>query len=250
MGREKTMTSSTEASRPKPKSFNWIVARYLFVVALVVLTVLFLICAEWNNALTKLFESLKLDVGSISALFATFAVIFLFGIDKEIRSTCGITIVRKGSNRNTFESSLGIVTLILAIAALIAMWLVIRTIGLTIQKYIVEATPIGNGYFASDIFYVLSFILTANLCFTLYRTLASSKDGDGEKGILNWIVVPIQALIIGLVVILPRYNDKVLTDVIGGINGYVTVVAVFIGSLTLLCFVWDRLRDRKQKPSE
>jgi hypothetical protein len=192
-----------------------------------------------------LFESLKLDVGSISALFATFAVVFLFGIDKEIRSKCKITIVRKGNNRNIFENSLGIVALILAIVAVIAIWLVIRTIGLTIQKYTTEATPSGYGYLTSDIFYVLSFILTANLCFTLFRTLGNINDGDGEKGILDWITVPIQALIIGLVVILPRYNDPVLTDAIGGINGYVAVVAVFIGSLTLLCLVWDRLRGRK-----
>ena len=90
MGREKIMTSSTEASSSKPNSIIWIVARYVFVGFLVALAVLFLVCTEWNNALTTLFESLKLDVGSISALFATFAVVFLFGIDKEIRSKCSI----------------------------------------------------------------------------------------------------------------------------------------------------------------
>ncbi len=225
------------------------------IVVFVLVASIFLVGYIWDNQRALIFNSLPFDFGSVSSLFVTFVIVLLFGMDTEIWCSSRLAIVGK-SDSEVRKSSLGIVILALGIVGIIGIWLTVRTIGLFVHRYIIEvmvnSKPTFYPYFISDIFTMIGFILIANLCFTLLRTLrdVGNNANIGEKGdpmvlVQDLITTPIQAIIIGLVTIIPRYGDDLFLASVGGMNGYVTVVGVSLVSLVVLCGVWLYLRAKK-----
>lgn len=114
------------------------------------------------------------------------------------------------------------------------------------MRYLLQS---GYDFLTGDVFAIISYVLITSLCFTLHTSFAKirgeSKNQDGQTDIRiirGLIMAPIQAVIIGLITILPRYNESGLTDLIGGTYGFVAVVATLIGVLVLLYFIWERMR--------
>ena len=102
---------------------------------------LFFACYEWNSLRVLIFGSVNFDFGSVTALFATLAIILLFKIDEDVKNKCGLAIGGKNDKSDTSGKgayTLGIIILLLAIVSLIATWLSIRIIGLTFQRYIIQ----------------------------------------------------------------------------------------------------------------
>jgi hypothetical protein len=191
------------------------------------------------------------DYGSLAALTLTVSIVILLGIDKEIWRNSGISTSNL-QNTNYFKDNnlRGLIILALGVTAIVAIWLTIRASSISVFRYLIDS---NYSFLVGDIFYILSFILITNICFTLHTTFAKIKQESSTQGehtdvrvIRGLIGVPIQAVIIGLITILPRYSESGLTSVIGGIYGYVAVVAVLITVLVLLYLVWANLRSKTQ----
>lgn len=247
-----------------------IIFRYILVAIFVFLTIIFLIGYFWKDKNIILFNdlpsdfsyissffselvALPLDFGSISSLFAALAVALLLRIDSEIWTLSNlenVIINNENSNKNVRQRSLGTAILLLGIAGIIGIWLSIRTFGIFTSKYIVEAmveSKLTNfPYFISDIFTMIGFILITNLCFTLVETLSkATKNNKQIETIQDLITTPIQATIIGLIIILPRYSDYLFISSVGGINGYIMVIGILLASLVVLCLLLLHLKKPK-----
>ena len=197
------------------------------------------------------FRSLKFwDWGSITSLMITFAIVLWLKVDEEARNKLN----------KTYEDNLWRVgILILASIGLIGIWLAIRSMGLLFVKYLVEET---SEYLQGDIFTLISFILTANLCFTLLRTFATigekekneggraqkpkDKKTNNEKEVTPKLIdVAMQVLIIGLITFIPRYYDQGLLSIIGSSYAYVTILLAMIIALAIVAYVRWRLSPQK-----
>jgi hypothetical protein len=215
--------------------------RYVLIILFSYLAVISLLREFGKVPLSIYGIHLSLDYAGVSSLFATLVVVLYFRIDSEMRDNYEDAI---GKN-NHKEKSTGIVILALGIAALIGIWLAIRTIGLFIDRYVEVQNYV---YLSSNVFTIVGFILLANLCFTLQRTLVNTRQQSNDiKRIRGLITAPIQAIIIGLITILPRYNDPTLLNYIGETYGYVALVAVLIAALVALCLLWAHLNEASSK---
>jgi hypothetical protein len=217
----------------KRKEKGWLYVRYVLIILFSYFTVIFLLRNFGKVPLSVFGIHLSLDYGGVSSLLATLVIVLFFRIDSEMRDTYKLAIVGKDKQK---ENSMGIVVLALGIAALIGIWLAIRTIGVFVNRYVGEQ---DYTYLTSDVFSIIGFILLANLCFTLQRTLVSAR----QQRIQGLITAPIQAIIIGLITILPRYNDAGFLSTIGEMNGYVALVAVLVAALVALCLLWAYLKS-------
>ena len=117
-----------------------------------------------------------------------------------------------------------------------------RVIGLyVIRRYIL----IENGekaknwtYAERDIFQMVSYVLTANLCFTLMRALALTAGNGQTSGVIRGLIdVAIQAVIIGFLTLLPRYKDSDFLKNVGNSRGYVSIVISMVVSIVALVLV-------------
>ena len=202
-------------------------------------TLIFFISYSSSGIQTYIFGKISLDFGSLSSFFATIVIVLLFGIDRDIRKACNLAIVGK-SSESDFKSLWGVVILAVGIVGLIAIWLAIRTGGLSAYRYVIESNYV---FTIDDIFGIVSYILIANLCFTLVSTLSKTRGSSSDlESLRGLITVPIQAIIISLIIVIPRYDDSYfINNVVKGITGYVAIIAVLSASLVVLCMAWLRL---------
>ncbi len=117
-------------------------------------------------------------------------------------------------------------------AGVIALWLAIRKSGLTVYNGLFTE---GYGYHTRDVFDIIAYILTANLCFTLMTTFSKLKETR------HLVYVGIRAAIIGFLTFLPRYGDHNLIAAFGGgtlgIQGYMFVLSGILISLIVFTIV-------------
>ena len=93
----------------------------------------------------------------------------------------------------------------IALILFIAIWLGVRSFGLTGFRYLM-----GFPYDQYDILDLIAYALTINLVFTLFTKIPKTTT-------LNQIVnTAIQSLLIGIIVLLPKYGDP---DTLGRIGG-------------------------------
>jgi hypothetical protein len=195
------------------------------------------------------------DYGSLAALVFTISIVILLRLDSEIWHNSKISL-GKCSNKTTNSNSQntkcednnlrGLIILALGITAIIAIWLTVRLFGIMILRYVIEP---NYSFLVGDLFNLIGFILVANICFTLHTTFAKIKqESQGENAdvriVRGLMSIPIQAVIIGLITILPRYGETGFTKLLGGIPWYVAVVAVLVAVLALLYFIWENLRSK------
>lgn len=140
------------------------------------------------------------------------------------------------------------IVLVLILVGSTSLWLTVRVIGLyVIRRYILmESGEKAKKwiYMERDIFQMVSYVLTANLCFTLMRALAltagskQSAGGEQTSGVIAGLInVAIQAVIIGFLTLLPRYKDFQFLNKVGGPRGYVSIVISMIVSIVALVLV-------------
>lgn len=125
----------------------------------------------------------------------------------------------------------------LLLIGLLSLWMTIRSIGLYFKVFLAS-----NFYYTDDILILLSWLLTTNLCFTLFNALTIKPD-ELDANIKGMINVSIQAIVIGVITFLPR-NSIVQLARIGGAINYMMILIGLIISLTMLIFIKDKLTKR------
>lgn len=123
---------------------------------------------------------------------------------------------------------------------LVSFWLTIRVIALyTIQRYLLD---VSFNYHTRDIFEMLAYILTTNLCFSLFKALIIKSDNkDKTMEIKGFFDVAIQGIIIGLVIFIPRHGDPIFIERFGAPIHYVLIFLSMITSIAVLVFARQRL---------
>lgn len=183
----------------------------------------------------------NLDLGGIISLIATVAIILYFRLYGHIKKSI--------SDLKESRPFLSVIVFALAGIGLTGLWLTIRLIALFFVRYIsvvkVNDTFVGYYYQPTDIFLMLSYILTANLCFTLLETFAilgehKKKNGDKSLEIRELVNVAIQAVIIAFITFIPSYRDSSFSVYELTIR-YVVIGLTMIISLTVLLFARNRL---------
>ena len=129
-----------------------------------------------------------------------------------------------------------LVTFILIGATFIGLWLTIRVTGLFAKNYIFHE---GYLYTPYEILEILSYILLTRLCFTLFRTFEKIKTYKSPKKLVD---TTIQAVLISIITLLPKYEDIDLIFLIG-FWGFVFVLLCMAILLVSLTFVRVRIEE-------
>lgn len=205
---------------------RWYIIRCLIVLSLISI----LLVLGYLVYFLEYFLDVNLDWGGVFSLIATIILLFIVGLDQEIRKL----IVDK-----TYDSFWTVILLITASVGSIGVWLTIRVILLNLKILLFQES---YRYRPSAIFSIISFILAANLCFTLLR--AFKKIATAEIGIARELVrVAIQVVIISFIALLPRYNITELLMIIGGFGNFLVLLVTLIGVLTVLVFLYKSLSE-------
>jgi hypothetical protein len=141
-----------------------------------------------------------------------------------------------------------VIILILALAGFFGVWLTLRVLGLYFTLYLSGATP-SYHYLASNIFSFISYALASNLCFSLVRTFSAigRKELKEPKRIND--LVPelldtlLQAVLIGVLVFIPRFDDTTLLLAVGGIDHYLLILITLIATIVVLVYTRKRVRN-------
>jgi hypothetical protein len=171
----------------------------------------------------------SIDPDGVASLFLLSAVILFLKLDRDIRKTLKTPYKSLGN---------GIIIIFFMIAGIIALWFTIRTFGLIIRQSLFLIPDSDFNYTTSQIFFLLGYLLAANLCFSLAKTFQEIE--VKKDPIIKLLGAVIQAIIIGMITFIPRYADNSLVGVIGNGNAsigeilYVIVLVTFVGSLLLL----------------
>jgi hypothetical protein len=172
-----------------------------------------------------------LDKGGLESLFATVlvAVVWMYVGQKKLRSI----LVRARKNATSFPW-----ILVLVVTGFVGIWLSVRKLGLLVSQYLFVS---GYGYTQYEIIDTIAFVLAARLCFSLAKTLGDVEQGKG-KAIKQIIDATMQAVLIGLITILPRYGDSNLITQIT-INGYVLLLIGITITLAILSFLRQYVQE-------
>ena len=127
-----------------------------------------------------------LDWGGFSSIIATIIVVLCFGVLEKL-----FDHLKKLKSEG--YPSLALVILTLSSTGLLGIWLAIRMIGLNVRNLLLLE---GYNYSVNIVFVVITYILSANLCFTLSRTLERagtselSQEGREEatKGLIDVLI--------------------------------------------------------------
>jgi len=137
-----------------------------------------------------------------------------------------------------------LIILILVAIGLIGIWLTVRATTLYLrQNLLVE----GFSYLSSDIFQILSFLVTANLSFTLVRALwindkgTKSTEEESDNAIEGLADVIIQAIMVSLITLVPSYGNSEFLQRIGGPSNFVFILMAMTFAVLILVFVRQRL---------
>lgn len=215
-----------------------------------------IIIATFTTLVILVFVGIRIgmepDWGGVISLAITLALFFFFNIDGTIRN--GVERPSQGIYHEKFT-----VKAILLLLGLVVIWLSFRSMMLLLKNLLFEE---GYLYSVIEIFSIISFILSANLCFTLANVVQKSidqdqkpeagnspKEKDKEQGkradsketnfVGNLIEVATQVVIIGFIALLPRYNDTNLQATTGFI-GYLALTGFFLAAI----FVCMTIRKR------
>lgn len=194
-------------------------------------------------SILPIFE-LKLDLEGILSLVATAILLYLICwkcYHKNPLKLLPLLIVRSEGNK----ASLSRTTIVIALvgAGLIATWLVVRVVGLSVKNYLF----IDNYQYAPyDILTIISYILIASLCFNLTRNIRESML------IKNVAKATIQALLITLIVLVPRYGDASwISNYLGdhsqaqGIISFCLIVITLSIVIVAVALVWKIVGEEK-----
>jgi hypothetical protein len=219
----------------KAKDFLWII--------LVAVVALFVFMVFWISYFRKDPE----DYGGSLSLLVTIGIAISVLCYREKYGTEVIDDIK-----NAKDSLWSLIFISTILGGFISFWLAIRASGYYIYTYISDEKFIfGIG----NIFGILGYVLVANLCFSLYRTFKKIGLGgtDKEKGVatdalLDWAI---QAVIIGLLVFLPRYSDGIFVDeIIHGYPNFVILLMSMIGILLSLTIIKYYVLTQKESSSK
>lgn len=210
------------------------------------------VLANFNISNLEILE--KIDWGAVASISALFVLISVLKLDKKVTS-----IYEKFKN---YEGNVKyLIILLFLIVGFIGLWFAIRSFGTIVKNLLILQTEIirdenevakevlvGKDYTTSQIFLMLGYILTANLCFNLAKTFESLvQNSSFEESAPRLLEALIQATIIGLIIFIPRYSDSALLDQLSGNNRvfgsilYVVILITLIAVLLLL--IWFRKRE-------
>jgi hypothetical protein len=125
--------------------------------------------------------------------------------------------------------SYGLPLLFLAGIIFVGFWLTARLIGFYFYKYLFKD---GFYYTQYQIFEMISYILATRLCLTLFETIKKDalEEGHNNRFIKSgYIDTAIQAVIIGIITVLPNYANSSILERLGS-----TQDSQFLGFLALL----------------
>lgn len=173
-----------------------------------------------------------LDWGGFLSIIATIIVVLYFGVLEKIFDN-----LKKLKSED--RHSLALVILTLSSTGLLGIWLAIRKIGLNVRILLSQE---GYDFSVNLVFAVITFSLSANVCFTLSTALLKK---DGEEVTKGLISVLIQVVAIAFIALLPRYADVFLVENIGGFSNLIVLLIFMVVSLTTLLFVRKYLESSK-----
>lgn len=177
------------------------------------------------------------DLGGILSLVATFVIFALILWKFKIYNKISTTI---DELKNTYPLRVFPV-LILLLIAFVSLWLTLRVIGVfVIKRYILE---VNYMYKQEDIFLMLTYLLTANLCLTLLRALTPKDKGktqDESEATKGLISVAIQAVIIGLITFVSRHN--LFTKDFSDSASFMLIILSMLASIVVLIFARKYVR--------
>jgi hypothetical protein len=136
-----------------------------------------------------------------------------------------------------FIAELNAPSIVLIGVGIIALWLSVRVVLLFSLRYLTAENYVYNQY---EIFYMIAYALAARLCFTLQTSI---RGEDGKKRIAQVVNAVMQAILIGIITLLPRYEDPILGLKLGGPSGFVSVLLSMAITLALLMYVIRRLDE-------
>lgn len=181
------------------------------------------------------YMQLSFDFGGFFAFLIALIIIFAFNLPANLYD-------RLKQNKAKFKSS--IYFLIIG-AGVIGIWLSVRIILLYIFRYFFVE---GFQYEATDVLSILSYILVANLPFTLFKalTMGEGEEQQNDVTILKGLMgVLIQASVIGLLAFMPTYNNANLFLLVGGYIGYIAIILTFIVSIVILVVARNTLGNHR-----
>lgn len=194
----------------------------------------------------------RLDQDAFISLYATIGVILAVVILIIVTKRSKVLGDIRQTLKKTDSLKIFPIVILLGVAG-IALWITIRHIGLfVIRRYIEQ---VNYNYRPEDIFDMVAFLLTANLCFTLIRALAieetkdqsqvQSEDDASKRTIRGLIDVAIQAILIGFITFIPRSRtayESTRTTI-----NYVLIVIIMAVSIIVLVLARQRLTSSKTK---
>jgi hypothetical protein len=190
-----------------------------------------------RNYLCWFFEYAQefIDYGGVASLVITLSIALLFGTLKEIHSEL--------ENAKALSR---VVILALGGIGLVALWLTVRIVAINmIWRYLLTE---NYDFSISEIFLMISFILTTKLCFTLLEAIREMSEKPKDKPMVQQLIeVATQAVIIGFITFVPRYADPEILGKIGGMEGYGLVLTLMIVSILALVLARGRIiKQRKE----
>jgi hypothetical protein len=230
--------------------------RSYLVIAFMIISFVALVTQILTNSIdrTDYWSILKfIDWNGISSLFAFIAIAVFFRLFLQVE-----TEYNKIKELDKLQS---FVVVTLAVIGFFGLWFTIRSFGLILKNSItlqfdeVLEKYVDFNYAPSEIFKMLGYILTARLCFNLMKTFSDKQlavKPKFEEVTPKLLETLIFAIIIGLIVFIPRYSDSTLLDQLGGSNRvfgsilYVVILIALIGVLLML--IRFRNREFPEKP--
>lgn len=180
--------------------------------------------AWWRNT--------NIDSGGLYSLIVAAAILLFYLIIRVHSIKDG-----KWKHVTDYVDELNAPSIVLIGVGIIALWLSVRVCGLLSMKYLTVQNYPYNQY---EIFNMIAYALAARLCFTLQ---ASIRGEDGKKRMAQIVNAAMQAVLIGIITFLPKYDDSRLASQLGGAFGFVSVLLVMAITLVLLMYVTKRLDE-------
>lgn len=187
----------------------------------------------------------NIDWGGFQSFLGFIAIILFFRIDDYVK-----TEYKKIKDIDNFT---GFIILFFVIVGFFGLWFALRYFGLILKNSLIPLDSSFN-YSPSEIFIMLGYVLTANLCFNLVKTFSDPdlvKKSGFKKTAPKLLETLIQAIMIGLITFIPRYADPLLLDSLSASNtgsnrifGSIIYVLVLITLIiVLLLMIWFRKRE-------
>lgn len=178
---------------------------------------------------------LVFDLGGLISFVATLIITIIIVLKYEIHKDFFETIETLKKS-NSFRI---LPIFLLLLVTFISLWLTVRAIGAYVRRYIFT---VNYTYLQRDIFTMMAYLLTTNLCLTLLRALTiKGNTQNGYVAMKGLIDVAIQAVVIGFITFIPRYSGSFLAD-IGGSSGYLLIALSMMLSIGVLLIARQHIK--------